>query len=52
MRMVATSQRPLAEKIIAVRWMGANKDESSQSLLKTLSEGQGVLADEAKKALK
>jgi hypothetical protein len=50
-KMIATSERPLAEKIIAVRWMGESRNESSHALLKTLSEGQGVLADEAKKAL-
>ena len=49
-KMVATSQRPLAEKIIAVRWMGRYGQDTA--LLKTLSEGQGTLADEAKKALK
>jgi hypothetical protein len=50
MEMVAMSERPLAEKIIAVRWMGRNG--SSRALLETLGERQGVLAEEAKKALK
>ena len=48
---VATSDRPEAEKIIAVRWMGTRRDTHSRDLLKTLSEGRGALADEAKKAL-
>ncbi|MCA8915297.1 MAG: hypothetical protein KDB90_07785 [Planctomycetes bacterium] len=52
MKMVATSERSLAEKIIAVRWMGERKDEGSRNLLKTLGEGDGLLADEAKAALK
>jgi len=49
--MVATSQRPLPEKIIAVRWMGARKHEGGRALLKTLSEGSDALAAEAKEAL-
>lgn len=48
---VATSDRPDAERIIAVRWMGARKDEGSRELLKSLSEGSGAIAAEAKKAL-
>ncbi|MCB9894693.1 MAG: hypothetical protein H6839_09600 [Planctomycetes bacterium] len=52
MKMVATSERSLAEKIIAVRWMGERKDAGSRNLLQTLSEGEGVLAEEAKAALK
>ena len=48
---VATSDRPDAEKIIAVRWMGTRKDEGSRDLLKSLSEGSNAVASEAKKAL-
>ena len=49
---VATSDRPLAEKIIAVRWMGERKSQSSKTLLTNLSDEQGVLAEEAKAALR
>lgn len=48
---VATSQRPPAERIIAVRWLGERGGAATEELLKTLGEGQGVLAEEAKKAL-
>ena len=48
---VATSDRPEAEKILAVRWMGERRDTGSTDLLKTLSEGKGALAAEAKTAL-
>ena len=51
-RSVATSDRPDAEKIVAVRWMGTRKDEESRTLLKSLSEGSNAVAAEAKKALK
>jgi hypothetical protein len=51
-KMVSTSQRPLAEKIVAVRWMGTRKDEGSRALLQTLSEGSDALAAEAKEAFK
>ena len=50
-RSVAASDRPDAERIIAVRWIGERKDEGSRSLLKSLSEGSGEVAAEAKKAL-
>ncbi|MBZ0135866.1 MAG: hypothetical protein K8I27_05795 [Planctomycetes bacterium] len=48
---VATSDRPEAEKILAVRWMGARKHEGSRELLKSLSAGGSAVAAEAKKAL-
>lgn len=48
---VATSDRPDAEKILAVRWMGARRDDGSRDLLKSLSESGNSVAAEAKKAL-
>ena len=48
---VATSDRPEAEKILAVRWMGTRRDTESRGLLKTLSEGKGAVAEEARQAL-
>lgn len=49
---VATSERAMAEKIVAVRWLGRQDSERARSLLKSLSEGEGSLAQEAKSALK
>ena len=49
---VATSDRAPAEKIVAVRWLGKQDSERAKTLLKSLSEGQGILAQEAKAALK
>jgi hypothetical protein len=51
-RGVAISERPLPEKVVAVRWMGTRKDEGSRTLLKTLSEGNDALAAESKEAMK
>lgn len=49
---VTTSERALPEKIVAVRWLGSQESERAKSLLQSLSEGEGALAQEAKKALK
>lgn len=51
-KQIATSDRAVAERIIAVRWMGARKDESSLQLLEGLSTGDTALAAEASSALK
>lgn len=48
MRALAVSeQRPGAERILAVRWLGRNR--LAPELLKSLSEGDGAVAREAKK---
>ncbi|MBK9976287.1 MAG: hypothetical protein IPP14_16090 [Planctomycetes bacterium] len=46
MKTVASSNRPGAERILAVRWLKAN--QLAPDLLKTLSQGQGPVAQEAK----
>lgn len=48
---VATSDRTLAERIMAVRGMAGVNSERPRNVLKALSEGDGVLAEEAKQAL-
>jgi hypothetical protein len=53
MRNLATgAERPLAERIIAVRWLAERKEEGeSRRVLEALAEGDGVLAQEAAMAL-
>lgn len=46
MKTVASSNRPGAERILAVRWLKANG--LAADLLKTLSQGEGPVAQEAK----
>lgn len=46
---VASSDRPGAERIVAIRWLAKRK--LARELLKVLSEGQGPVAQEAKKGI-
>lgn len=48
MRTVASSTRPGAERILAVRWLGSRK--LAGELLKTLAQGEGPVAAAAKAA--
>lgn len=51
-RSVATSDRPPGERIIAVQWLRERKPPGGEELLKKLSGGSGIVAEEAKRALK
>ncbi|MCC6573253.1 MAG: hypothetical protein IT462_05620 [Planctomycetes bacterium] len=49
---VAVSSRPAPERVIAIRWKGGKGDETWNKVLKGLSEGKGLVAEEAQAALK
>lgn len=48
---VATSDRPVAEKVVAIRWLGERGDDEAKQVLKGLAANKDVIGQEAKQAL-
>lgn len=48
---VATSDRPVAEKVVAIRWLGERGDDEGKRVLKGLAANKDVIGQEAKQAL-